>query len=56
MLQLEKCKTLSEIYSISKTSQAQIFCRGDCSEASKLDDLCQACVIEYYDYEREKYE
>jgi len=45
---------------ISRTSQLNpqahdlMFCRGRCTEATRFDDLCPACVAEYFDYKNER--
>ena len=51
---------------ISRTSQLSptvldlshdfMFCRGRCTEATRFDDLCPACVAEYFDYKDAKNE
>lgn len=65
---LEIYKKSNATYYISKTLQNQrrqilqilpvgpvnYFCNGRCSEATRFDDLCQACLEEYYDFERSR--
>lgn len=31
-------------------------CAGKCTEASKLEDLCPACLIEWYEWDKESRE
>lgn len=33
-----------------------MFCSGTCTEATCFDQLCKACVAEYFDYQKEKHE
>jgi hypothetical protein len=39
---------------ISRASLDSMFCRGRCTEATRFDDLCPACVAEYFDYQGER--
>lgn len=31
-----------------------LFCSGNCDEATSFEQLCSACLNEWYEYEKEK--
>ena len=33
-----------------------MFCSGRCGDATTFEHLCPACVAEFFDYQKEKYE
>lgn len=37
-------------------SSSEMFCSGRCTEATCFEQLCKACVNEYFDFQKERHE